>query len=251
MHLLVVQKLKNGDPIIFKLTAPHLWIDKQVALRRYPMAGFIACHVHRKPSRRVVQSRLLRSACGGSLRTRYELSRIQLPDYKETCHYTTGDQVRPPNPLLFSDLFSRAFFSGYRMQNPEGVNTCDFPLVFLAKAMRSGLSEYSPPVAQLLQRLFLEEKVSLEIEGMMESEKLGVVSAVCKWMKTEKNRPVWEAWLPPSQYRVECELGEIVDGKKCTPCTPGTFSGETYATKCLPCAAGYTRPPAIVRTQRR
>jgi hypothetical protein len=60
MHLLVVQKLKNGDPIIFKHTAPHLWIDKQVALRRYLMAGFIACRVHRKPSRRVVQSRLLR-----------------------------------------------------------------------------------------------------------------------------------------------------------------------------------------------
>ena len=69
-------------------------------------------------------------------------------------------------------------------------------------------------------------------------EKLGVVSAVCKWMKTIKNQPVWEAWLPPSQYRVECELGEVVVGESCKPCPHGTFSNDNYGTKCLQCAAG-------------
>jgi hypothetical protein len=120
----------------------------------------------------------------------------------------------------------------------EGVHTCDFPLVFLEKAMWAGLSEYAPPVAQLMQRFFLEESVTLEIEGMMEKEKLGVVSAACKWMKTIKNQPVWEAWLPPSQYRVECELGEVVVGESCKPCPHGTFSNDNYGTKCLQCAAG-------------
>ena len=50
----------------------------------------------------------------------------------------------------------------------EGVHTCDFPLVFLEKAMWAGLSEYAPPVAQLMQRFFLEESLNLEIEGMLE-----------------------------------------------------------------------------------
>ena len=119
------------------------------------------------------------------------------------------------------------------------MNTCDFPLVVLEKAMWAGLSEYAPPVADLMKRFFLEEAVILEIVAIMEKEKLGVVSAVCSWMKAEENRPVWEAWLPPARYRVECELGEIVvDGKSCKACPPGMFSSENYATECLQCAPG-------------
>ncbi len=126
------------------------------------------------------------------------------------------------------------------------MNTCDFPLVFLEKAMWAGLSEYAPPVAQLMQRFFLEEEVTLEIEGMMEKEKLGVVSAVCKWMKADENRPVWEAWLPPENYRVECELGEIVVGQRCEPCPEGMFSNKKYATQCLHCEPGDALCPAPV-----
>ena len=120
----------------------------------------------------------------------------------------------------------------------EGVNTCDFPLVVLEKAMWAGLSEYAPPVADLMKRFFLEEAVILEIEAIMEKEKLGVVSAVCSWMKAEENRRVWEAWLPPSRYWVECELGEIVVGTSCKPCPHGTFSNEKYGTVCWKCAPG-------------
>ncbi len=122
----------------------------------------------------------------------------------------------------------------------EGVNTCDFPQVFLEKAMWAGLSEYAPPVADLMKRFVLEEKVILEIEELMDKGKLGVVSAVCKWMK--ENQPVWEAWLPPSRYWVECELGEIVVGKSCQKCPAGTFSNEQYATECVACAPGDAAP---------
>lgn len=122
----------------------------------------------------------------------------------------------------------------------EGVNTCDFPLVFLEKAMWAGLSDYARPVADLMKRFVLEEKVILEIEELMDKGKLGVVSAVCKWMK--ENQPVWEAWLPPSRYWVECELGEIVVGKSCQKCPAGTFSNEHYATECVACAPGDAAP---------
>ena len=137
-------------------------------------------------------------------------------------------------------LISNAHRSAVRLQAAgEGVNTCDFPPVLLEKAMWAGLSVYAPPVAQLMQRFFLEERVTVAIEAMMESEKLGVVSAVCTWMRAEENRPVWEAWLPPARYWVECELGEIVvDGKSCKACPPGTFSSENYATECLQCSPG-------------
>jgi hypothetical protein len=30
LHLLAVQKLESGNPVVFVLTAPHPWIDKQV-----------------------------------------------------------------------------------------------------------------------------------------------------------------------------------------------------------------------------
>ena len=119
------------------------------------------------------------------------------------------------------------------------MNTCDFPLVFLEKAMSAKLTEYAPPVAQLLQRFFLEEKVTLAIEGMMEKEKLGVVSAVCKWMKAPENIPIWEAWLPPRRFWVECELGEIVtEAGACAACPPGFHSKEPYATECVACKPG-------------
>jgi hypothetical protein len=36
--LISVQKLKNGDPVIFVLTAPHPWIDRQVARLLLPQA---------------------------------------------------------------------------------------------------------------------------------------------------------------------------------------------------------------------
>ena len=119
------------------------------------------------------------------------------------------------------------------------MNTCDFPLVFLEKAMSAKLSEYAPPVAQLMQRFFLDEKVTLAIEGMMEKEKLGVVSAVCKWMKAPENVPIWEAWLPPRRFWVECELGEIVtEAGACAACPPGFHSKEPYATECVACKPG-------------
>ncbi len=118
----------------------------------------------------------------------------------------------------------------------EGVNTCDFPTVFLEKAMSAKLSEEAPPVAQLMQRFFLEEKTVLEIEAMMQKDKLGIVSVVCKWMK--ENQPVWKAWLPPSRYWAECELGEIIVGKGCQKCPAGTFSNEQFATACVACAPG-------------
>ncbi len=119
------------------------------------------------------------------------------------------------------------------------MNTCDFPLVFLEKAMSAKLSEYAPPVAQLMQRFFLDEKVTLAIEGMMEKEKLGVVSAVCKWMKAPENIPIWEAWLPPRRFWVECELGEIVtEAGACAACPPGFHSKEPYATECVACKPG-------------
>ena len=120
------------------------------------------------------------------------------------------------------------------------MNTCDFPPVSLEKAMWAKLSEDEPSVAMLMQRFFLEERVTKEIERMMENEKLGIVSAVCKWMKAEGTRPVWEAWLPPERYRVECELGQIVVGKSCSACPPGTFSSKLYATECSPCTPGET-----------
>ena len=129
------------------------------------------------------------------------------------------------------------------------MHTCDFPLVFMEKAMWAGLNEYAPPVAQLMQRFFLEEKVTLEIQRMMETEKLSVVSAVCKWLKGKENRPVWEAWLPPARYRVECELGEKILGgsRTCAKCAAGTYSNERYATDCVACKAGRSAPclPAI------
>ena len=128
----------------------------------------------------------------------------------------------------------------------EGVNTCDFPLVFLEKAMSAKLSEEAPPVAQLMQRFFLEEKTVLEIEAMMQKDKLGIVSAVCKWMKADENQPVWQAWLPPPRFWVECELGEIVDGKSCKPCPEGSYSNEAYATECKPCQPGSALHPACV-----
>ena len=119
------------------------------------------------------------------------------------------------------------------------MHTCDFPLVFLEKAMSAGLSEYAPPVAQLMQRFFLEEKVTLEIEGMMEMEKLGVVGAVCNWMKAPENIPIWEAWLPPRRFWVECELGEMVtEAGACVACSPGFHSKEPYATECVECKPG-------------
>ena len=119
------------------------------------------------------------------------------------------------------------------------MNTCDFPLVFLEKATSAGLSEYAPPVAQLMQRFFLDEKVTLEIEGRMEMDKLGVVGAVCTWMKAPENIPIWEAWLPPRRFWVECELGEIVtEAGACAACTPGFHSKEPYATECVACKPG-------------
>jgi hypothetical protein len=119
------------------------------------------------------------------------------------------------------------------------VNTCDFPLIFLENAISAKLSEYAPPVAQLMQRFFLDEKITLAIEGMMEKEKLGVVSAVCKWMKAPENVPIWEAWLPPRRFWVECELGEIVtEAGACAACPPGFHSKEPYATECVACKPG-------------
>jgi hypothetical protein len=190
---------------------------------------------------------------------RYKLSRIQLPDYKETCHATNvSDSFFHPLrgcSVAFADksagLFSARCRSAASECGPamriltlqeagEGVNTCDFPQVFLEKAMWAGLSEYAPPVADLMKRFVLEEKMILEIEELMDKRKLGVVSAVCKWMK--ENQPVWEAWLPPSRYWVECELGEIVVGKSCQKCPAGTFSNEQYATECIACAPGDAAP---------
>ena len=134
------------------------------------------------------------------------------------------------------------------------MHTCDFPLVFLEKAMSAGLSEFAPPVALLMQRFFLEEKVTLEIEGMMEMEKLGVVSAVCNWMKAPENIPIWEAWLPPRRFWVECELGEIVsEAGACAACPPGFHSKEPYATECVACKPGspYCCDKAAARRSRR
>jgi hypothetical protein len=146
--------------------------------------------------------------------SRYNLSRIQLPDYEAACHF---ESVMPLALCARSPLSSRFVAA----QEGEGVNTCDYPLEFDEKAVWAGLDNYAPAVAQLIQRFFLIDEISLAIRNTIVEQRVGVVAAVCKWLQAAENIPVWESWLPPSRYWVQCELGEIVsDGKACIPC-PG------------------------------
>jgi hypothetical protein len=129
----------------------------------------------------------------------------------------------------------------------EGVHTCDYPQLFSEKAVWVGLPEYAPPVAQLMQRFFMETKISLAIKSLIERKKLGVVSAVCEWLADEQNKPTWSAWLPPERYWVQCELGYktiVAEGKlpTCEPCPVGTFSKEPYGTACKACEPGFFAP---------
>jgi hypothetical protein len=107
------------------------------------------------------------------------------------------------------------------------------------------LPEYAPPVAQLMQRFFLEAKIKLAILDTIERKKLGVVSAVCDWLKDPANEPTWSAWLPPQRYWVQCDLGyktiTFDDGRlpACEPCPVGTYSKEPYGTSCNACEPGY------------
>jgi hypothetical protein len=122
--------------------------------------------------------------------------------------------------------------------------TCDYDQFFSEKAVWSGLIEYAPPVAQLMQYLRLEAKITLAIKDSMERNKLGVVSAVCEWLKNNENEPTWSAWLPPQRYWVQCELGYktiVEEGKlpTCEPCPAGSFSKEPYGTACTVCEPGF------------
>lgn len=129
------------------------------------------------------------------------------------------------------------------VQDGSGTNTCDYPFVFLEKATWAGLAEYAPPVALLMQRFFLEEKTILAIKNSMETERLGVVAAVCNWLRSEKNLKTWQSWLPPSRYWTQCELGEILNlnSSECLKCPPGYYSQEPYATECHACKPGDVR----------
>jgi hypothetical protein len=122
--------------------------------------------------------------------------------------------------------------------------TCDYPQLFYEKLVWSGLTEYAPPVAQLMQRFFMESKVQLAIEAAMKQRTLGIVSAVCEWLQSEENVPTWSAWLPPQRYWVQCEVGykTIVQAGKlptCEPCPKGSYSKEPYGTSCTACEPGF------------
>ena len=126
------------------------------------------------------------------------------------------------------------------MQDDEGNNTCDYPFVFLQKAVWAGLAEYAPPVAMVMQRFFLEESTALAITKSMETERLGVVAAVCKWLRSPQNIATWEAWLPPQRYWIQCELGQRLDlnTSACIECLPGFFAQDQYSTQCFGCNPG-------------
>ena len=119
--VLAVQKLQKGDPVIFVWTAPHAWIDKHVTrMRRVDIAIIISYHSPCKAACAAICRaclsmcacvRACMRACARacvvvaaastaptdlrfrrrftvSESIRYKLSRIQLPDYKGTCHTT-------------------------------------------------------------------------------------------------------------------------------------------------------------------
>ncbi len=76
-----VQKLMNADPVVFLLDAPSVWIDKHVPRLPQCLAS-MRCPANNTDT-----------YCALATPNRYQLSRIQLPDYKETCHYT--DVIEP------------------------------------------------------------------------------------------------------------------------------------------------------------
>jgi hypothetical protein len=122
--VLAVQKLQKGDPVIFVWTAPHAWIDKYVTrMRRVDITIIILYHSTCKAARaaicpaclsicaceRFCVARVCVCVCACvvvaaasteptdlrfrrrfalSESIRYKLSRIQLPEYKGTCHTT-------------------------------------------------------------------------------------------------------------------------------------------------------------------
>ena len=158
-------------------------------------------------------------------------------------------------------------------QEGEGVNTCDYPLEFDEKAVWAGLDNYAPAVAQLIQRFFFADEISLAIRNTIVQQRVGIVAAVCKWLQAAENMPVWESWLPPSRFWVQCELGEIVsDGRECIPCpgwarftavTPvsacvtrlcncaaGAFSKDVYSTNCTECPRGRLAAPRVTQSTR-
>jgi hypothetical protein len=151
---------------------------------------------------------------------RYQLARIQLPDFKDTCHsenvrarHITLHPVAPSALLSRADLGPSALrrrarqrleFGGRQLVVEQA--TCDYPQIFYEKLVWSGLTEYAPPVAQLMQRFFMESKLQLAIEAAMKQRTLGIVSAVCEWLQSEENVPTWSAWLPPHRYWVQCEV---------------------------------------------
>ena len=118
-----MQKLQKGDPVIFVWTAPHAWIDKHVTrMRRVDITIIILYYSPcRAACAAICLARVSMCACvracahvcaracacvvvaaastePTNLRfprrftlsesIRYKLSRIQLPEYKGTCHTT-------------------------------------------------------------------------------------------------------------------------------------------------------------------
>ena len=131
--MLAVQKLQKGDPVIFVWTAPHAWIDKHVTrMRRVDIAIIKLCYSPCKAACAAicracvsmcacVRVRACSCACvlvaaastaSTDLRfrrrltlsepIRYKLSRIQLPDYKGTCH--TTNVSRSDSSFVFCGL---------------------------------------------------------------------------------------------------------------------------------------------------
>ena len=88
LHACAVQKLMNADPVVFLLDAPSVWVDKHVPMALSALlkkAASVALAAHQFVERRPIL--FARGTCLAAP-IRYQLSRIQLPDFKETCHYT-------------------------------------------------------------------------------------------------------------------------------------------------------------------
>jgi hypothetical protein len=88
------QELRKGSPTILVLDAPDTWIDKSVpSIDFAPVAHLQSCpccaqRCAAAPSGPIEVNSRAPPACARA-RCRYNLTRIQLPDYKESCHYTT------------------------------------------------------------------------------------------------------------------------------------------------------------------
>ncbi len=116
----------------------------------------------------------------------------------------------------------------------------DYPMDVLEKVGAKTLSEHTPDVAELYTRFFIDNSAQESMLAAMDSG-LSAMQAACRWMRTEENVALWEAWLPVT--KLACDPGNyVLNESSCAPCPAGSASVGGSVSTCTSCSAGKSAP---------